>query len=108
MWATTSRPEQAESPHPSFGQRRPPTTYRLAAIVFAEAFKQALAAVGHPQEAERRTHFSMRWWRCRMRRPASWDLRHRPTPTTRSGVCRGVGRKGLGVKADDLIDPPVR
>ena len=59
MWATTSRPDEAEPSHPPFGAAQ--ATYNVIDVRQAylqKLLKQALVAVGHPAEADRLTHFS--------------------------------------------------
>ena len=67
--------------------------------------KQALAAVGHPQEAERLTHFSYEM--VALSHATAKELGFAPDPDSEDAKRPFVevsGRKGLGVKADDLID----
>src|SRR5688572_9103957 len=59
LWATTSDASSAVADHPTFGAAA--ATYNVIDVRQAylqKLLKQALAAVGHPQEAERLTHFS--------------------------------------------------
>jgi arginyl-tRNA synthetase len=59
LWATTSRPGDAESTHPAFGAAQ--ATYNVIDVRQAylqKLLKQALVAVGHTAEADRLTHFS--------------------------------------------------
>ena len=106
LWATTSRPEQAEDPHPPFGAAA--ATYNVIDVRQAylqKLLKQALVAVGHPQEAERLTHFSYEM--VALSHATARELGFAPPPGSEDAKRPFVevsGRKGLGVKADDLID----
>ncbi len=67
--------------------------------------KQALSAIGHPQEAERLTHFSYEM--VALSHATAKELGFAPDPDSEDAKRPFVevsGRKGLGVKADDLID----
>ena len=67
--------------------------------------KQALTAVGHPEEAERLTHFSYEM--VALSHATARELGFAPPPDSEDAKKPFVevsGRKGLGVKADDLID----
>ena len=67
--------------------------------------KQALSAIGHPQEADRLTHFSYEM--VALSHATATELGFAPDPDSEDAKKPFVevsGRKGLGVKADDLID----
>jgi arginyl-tRNA synthetase len=106
VWATTSRSEDAESPHPSFGSAT--ATYNVIDVRQAylqKLLKQALAAVGHPDEAERLTHFSYEM--VALSHATARELGFAPAADSddvKRPFVEVSGRKGLGVKADDLID----
>jgi arginyl-tRNA synthetase len=106
LWATTSRPEAAVTPHPSFGAAA--ATYNVIDVRQAylqKLLKQALTAVGHPQEADRLTHFSYEM--VTLSHATARELGFAPPPDSDDAKRPFVevsGRKGLGVKADDLID----
>jgi arginyl-tRNA synthetase len=106
LWATTSRADQAESPHPSFGGAA--ATYNVIDVrqsYLQKLLKQALTAAGHPQEAERLTHFSYEM--VALSHPTAKELGFAPPPDSEDAKRPFVevsGRKGLGVKADDLFD----
>ena len=106
MWATTSNPSLAESTHPAFGAAA--ATYNVIDVrqsYLQKLLKQALSAVGHSAEAERLTHFSYEMVALSHETarelgfapPADSEDAHRP-------FVEVSGRKGLGVKADDLLD----
>jgi arginyl-tRNA synthetase len=67
--------------------------------------KQALSAIGHPQEADRLKHFSYEM--VALSHGTARELGFAPDPDSEEAKKPFVevsGRKGLGVKADDLID----
>jgi arginyl-tRNA synthetase len=106
LWATISRPDEAESPHPDFGAAA--ATYNVIDVrqsYLQKLLKQALTAVGHPQEADRLTHFSYEM--VALSHDTARELGFAPPPDSEDAKRPFVevsGRKGLGVKADDLID----
>ena len=106
LWATTSDPSSAAADHPTFGAAA--ATYNVIDVRQAylqKLLKQALAAVGHPQEAERLTHFSYEM--VALSHATAKELGFAPDPDSEDAKRPFVevsGRRGLGVKADDLID----
>ena len=106
LWATTATTATADD------QRQRPPEFGHAAAVYNVIdtrqsylqllLQQALAAVGHPAEAERSTHFSYEMVALSHATAArlgydTGESRDRP-------FIEVSGRKGLGVKADDLLD----
>jgi len=106
LWATTSTPALAEPAHPPFGGAI--ATYNVIDVrqsYLQKLLKQALVAVGHPAEAERLTHFSYEM--VALSHSTARELGFAPPPDSEEAKKPFVevsGRKGLGVKADDLID----
>ena len=107
LWATTSDASHRPSPIiRQFGAAA--ATYNVIDVRQAylqKLLKQALAAVGHPQEAERLTHFSYEM--VALSHATAKELGFAPDPDSEDAKQPFVevsGRKGLGVKADDLID----
>jgi len=106
LWATTSDPAQAVNEHPKFGDAA--ATYNVIDVrqsYLQKLLKQALAAIGHPQEADRLTHFSYEM--VALSHATAKELGFAPDPDSEDAKKPFVevsGRKGLGVKADDLID----
>ena len=106
LWATTSRPELAVSSHPAFGAAQ--ATYNVIDVrqsYLQRLLKQALVAVGHPSEADRLTHFSYEM--VALSHATAAELGFAPpegSEEARRPFVEVSGRKGLGVKADDLID----
>ena len=106
LWATTSDAAKAETAHPPFGAAA--ATYNVIDVRQAylqKLLKQALIAVGHPAEADRLTHFSYEM--VALSHPTARELGFAPPPDSDDAKRPFVevsGRKGLGVKADDLLD----
>ena len=106
LWATTSDRSLAAGDHPAFGAAA--ATYNVIDVRQAylqKLLKQALSAVGHPQEAGRLTHFSYEM--VALSHATAQELGFAPDPDSEEAKRPFVevsGRKGLGVKADDLID----
>jgi arginyl-tRNA synthetase len=106
LWATTSDPSQSVAGHPSFGAAA--ATYNVIDVRQAylqKLLKQALTAIGHPLEADRLKHFSYEM--VALSHATAKELGFAPAPDSEEAKKPFVevsGRKGLGVKADDLID----
>ncbi|MFA5909472.1 MAG: arginine--tRNA ligase [Vicinamibacterales bacterium] len=106
LWATTSDPALAVADHPAFGAAA--ATYNVIDVRQAylqKLLKQALSAIGHPAEADRLTHFSYEM--VALSHATAQELGCAPPPESDDAKRPFVevsGRKGLGVKADDLID----
>jgi len=106
LWATTSDPAAAVADHPPFGAAA--ATYNVIDVrqsYLQKLLKQALAAIGHPAEAERLTHFSYEM--VALSHATARELGFAPAPDSEDAKRPFVevsGRKGLGVKADDLLD----
>jgi arginyl-tRNA synthetase len=108
LWATCS--EGGESDHPMFGG----AAYVYNVIDVRQSYlqkllKQALVAVGHPEGAERSHHFSYEM--VALSHATARELGFAPPPDSEDAKRPFVevsGRKGLGVKADDLLDTLIR
>jgi arginyl-tRNA synthetase len=103
-WATTSDPATAIEPHPSFGAGT--RTYNVIDVrqsYLQKLLKQALAAMGHTREAERSIHFSYEM--VALSHQTARELGYETSEEdAKKPFVEVSGRKGLGVKADDLID----
>jgi arginyl-tRNA synthetase len=103
VWATTSGPNDPSAPH--FGA---PATMVYNVIDARQAYLQqvvaaGLRAMGHPAEAERSIHLSYEIVALTPRCAA--EMGYEPLPEdAKKPYIEVSGRKGLGVKADDLID----
>jgi arginyl-tRNA synthetase len=104
LWATCTTGGQAN--HPLFGG----AAYVYNVIDVRQSYlqkllKQALIAVGHPEGAERSHHFSYEM--VALSHATARELGYAPPPESDDAKRPFVevsGRKGLGVKADDLLD----
>jgi arginyl-tRNA synthetase len=108
LWATCS--SGGESGHPPFG--RAAYVYNVIDVrqsYLQKLLKQALVASGHPDGAERSHHFSYEM--VALSHATARELGHAPAPDSENAKRPFVevsGRKGLGVKADDLLDTLMR
>ena len=104
LWATTSDTAHDTPGHPSFGGAG--TTYNVIDVrqsYLQKLLKQALAAMGHTQQADRSIHFSYEM--VALSHATARVLGYAPPAADdRKPFVEVSGRKGLGVKADDLID----
>jgi arginyl-tRNA synthetase len=104
IWATTSDAAAAVEPHPSFGAGT--RTYNVIDVrqsYLQKLLKQALAAMGHTREAERSIHFSYEM--VALSHQTARELGYETSEEdAKKPFVEVSGRKGLGVKADDLID----
>ena len=65
---------------------------------------QALRTLGHPTRPRTRSISRTRWWRCRTPRRGSWAIQPADGDEAKKPFVEVSGRKGLGVKIDDLLD----
>ena len=108
LWATSSTDGEAE--HPLFGG----AAYVYNVIDVRQSYlqkllKQALINVGHPEGADRSHHFSYEM--VALSHATARELGYAPPPDSeeaRRPFVEVSGRKGLGVKADDLLDIVIR
>jgi arginyl-tRNA synthetase len=108
LWATSSTNGAAD--HPRYGG----ASYVYNVIDVRQAYlqkllKQALIAVGHPEGAERSHHFSYEM--VALSHDTARELGFAPAPDSedaRRPFVEVSGRKGLGVKADDLLDTVIQ
>jgi arginyl-tRNA synthetase len=108
LWATSST--DGVTAHPPFGG----ASYVYNVIDVRQSYlqkllKQALIAVGNPEGAERSHHFSYEM--VALSHETARELGHAPAPDSedaRKPFVEVSGRKGLGVKADDLIDTLIK
>jgi arginyl-tRNA synthetase len=108
LWATCT--SGGRDDHPLFGG----AAYVYNVIDVRQSYlqkllKQALIAVGHPEGAERSHHFSYEM--VALSHATARELGYAPPPDSEDAKRPFVevsGRKGLGVKADDLLDTMIR
>ncbi len=104
LWATCSTPEAAVAAHPPFGGAT--AVYNVIDVrqsYLQRLLKQALAAAGHPREADQSTHFSYEMVALSHATARALGYTVDAEDAARPFV-EVSGRKGLGVKADDLLD----
>src|SRR5687767_3675340 len=108
LWATCTT--GGVGTHPLFGG----AAYVYNVIDVRQSYlqkllKQALIAVGHPEGAQRSHHYSYEM--VALSHATARELGHAPAPDSEEAKRPFVevsGRKGLGVKADDLLDTMIR
>ena len=108
LWATSSTDGAAQ--HPPYGG----ASYVYNVIDVRQSYlqkllKQALIAVGHPEGAQRSHHFSYEM--VALSHATARELGFAPAPDSEDAKRPFVevsGRKGLGVKADDLLDAVIK
>jgi arginyl-tRNA synthetase len=109
LWATSSTPTADESAsRPGFGRGH--TIYNVIDVrqsYLQKLLAQALAAAGHAGEAERSIHFSYEMVALTHQTARQLGYSSEAEEAGRPFV-EVSGRKGLGVKADDLIDASVQ
>jgi arginyl-tRNA synthetase len=103
LWSTTSDPAADEGNHPAFGH----ATMVCNVIDTRQAYlqkllKQALAALGFKEQAERSVHYSYEM--VALTHATARELGYDPPDEGGKPFVEVSGRKGLGVKADDLLD----
>jgi arginyl-tRNA synthetase len=102
LWATTSTPEEGRT-HPPFGNAS--AVYNVIdsrQSYLQQLLKQALAAMGFAKEAGQSTHFSYEM--VALSHATARALGYEDTESSGKPFVEVSGRKGLGVKADDLLD----
>jgi arginyl-tRNA synthetase len=102
IWATTSVPGQDDG-HPAFG--RATAVYNVIdsrQAYLQQLLKQALATMGFGEQADRSTHYSYEM--VALSHSTARALGYLDTDSSGKPFVEVSGRKGLGVKADDLLD----
>jgi arginyl-tRNA synthetase len=103
LWATTSMPPAAVQDRPAFG--RATAVYNVIdsrQSYLQELLKQALTAMGFERQAGQSTHFSYEMVALSHR--TARTLGYNDEENSGKPFVEVSGRKGLGVKADDLLD----
>jgi arginyl-tRNA synthetase len=103
LWSTSSDPAAAAPTHPPFGH----ATMVCNVIDTRQAYlqkllKQALAALGFEEQARRSIHYSYEM--VALTHNTARELGYDAADDTGKPFVEVSGRKGLGVKADDLLD----
>ncbi len=103
LWATTSDAPSGGPLAPSFGHAS--AVYNVIdsrQAYLQELLKQSLSTMGFPREAERSTHFSYEM--VALSHATARELGYADTEGLGKPFVEVSGRKGRGVKADDLLD----
>jgi arginyl-tRNA synthetase len=104
IWATSSDAAAHDAGHPPFGAAG--AVFNVIDVrqsYLQKLLKQALAAIGRPEEAERSVHFSYEMVALTHNTARQLGYTLSAEDAARPFV-EVSGRKGLGVKADDLLD----
>ena len=103
LWSTSQTPGDAS--HPPFG--RADATYNVIDVrqsYLQKLLKQALRTLGYAEQAERATHFSYEMVALSNAAARVLGYLASDAPDDKRGFVDVSGRKGQGVKADDLLD----
>jgi arginyl-tRNA synthetase len=103
VWATSADAQPGAAGAPEFGHAS--ATYNVIdtrQTYLQKLLKQALVAIGHPAEAEHSHHFSYEMVALSHR--TARELGYESSEEGGRPFVEVSGRKGLGVKADDLLD----
>ena len=103
LWSTADTP--ADAAHPAFG--RAAATYNVIDVrqsYLQKLLKQALRTLGYAEQAERATHFSYEMVALSNATARALGYLSADDPDDKRGFVDVSGRKGQGVKADDLLD----
>ncbi|MEA2690623.1 MAG: arginyl-tRNA synthetase [Acidobacteriota bacterium] len=102
LWETTAPASAGEPGHPEFGR-----AFRAINVIdtrqsyLQKIVRAGLESLGHPEEAERSVHFA---YEMVALSPATARLLGFLAEEAEDKTLEMSGRKGIGVKADDLID----
>ena len=103
LWSTTSNPDAAVSGAPTFGR----ASWVCNVIDTRQSYlqkllKQALAALGYHEQASHSIHYSYEM--VALSHATARELGYDTSDDAERPFVEVSGRKGLGVKADDLLD----
>jgi arginyl-tRNA synthetase len=103
LYSTTSDPGAAVAEHPPFGGASMVcNVIDTRQAYLQKLLKQALAALGFQEQARRSVHYSYEM--VALTHSTARELGYDPSEDSGKPFVEVSGRKGLGVKADDLID----
>jgi arginyl-tRNA synthetase len=103
LWSTTSEPGAAAPDPPSFGRASWVCNVNDTRQSYLQKLvKQALAALGYHQQAEHSIHYSYEM--VALSHSTARELGYDTAADADRPFVEVSGRRGLGVKADDLID----
>lgn len=108
VWGTCQEPAAGEPAHPSFGGAGAVVNViDVRQSYLQKLLKQALSAIGHQEAADRSVHFSYEMVSLTHNTARQMGYILSAEDAARPFV-EVSGRKGLGVKADDLLDVLVK
>ncbi len=108
VWGTCQEAAAGEPAHPPFGGAGAVVNViDVRQSYLQKLLKQALSAIGHQEEADRSVHFSYEMVSLTHNTARQMGYILSPEDAARPFV-EVSGRKGLGVKADDLLDVLVK
>jgi arginyl-tRNA synthetase len=103
LFSTTSDPSTGTKDHPTFGRAGMVcNVIDTRQAYLQKLLKQALAALGFEEQARRSVHYSYEM--VALTHSTARELGYDAAEDTGKPFVEVSGRKGLGVKADDLID----
>jgi arginyl-tRNA synthetase len=103
VWSTTSDPAADAADHPPFGQAAMVcNVIDTRQAYLQKLLKQALAALGFKEQADRSVHYSYEM--VALTHSTARELGYESIEDSGKPFVEVSGRKGLGVKADDLLD----
>ncbi len=103
LWSTTADPAAAEADHPAFGGADSVcNVIDTRQSYLQKLLKQALAALGYQEQAAHSVHYSYEM--VALSHATARELGYDPSIDAERPFVEVSGRKGLGVKADDLLD----
>jgi arginyl-tRNA synthetase len=103
LWSTSSDPATAAPAHPPFGHAAMVcNVIDTRQAYLQKLLKQALAALGFEEQARRSIHYSYEM--VALTHNTARELGYDAADDTGKPFVEVSGRKGLGVKADDLLD----
>src|SRR5262249_7465437 len=103
LWSTTSDPAADVAGHPTFGHASMVcNVIDTRQAYLQKLLKQALAALGFHEQAQQSVHYSYEM--VALTHSTARELGYDPSEDSGKPFVEVSGRKGLGVKADDLLD----
>ncbi len=103
LWSTTSDAAADVATHPAFGHASMVcNVIDTRQAYLQKLLKQALAALGFPEQAQRSVHYSYEM--VALTHKTARELGYEAGDEAGKPFVEVSGRKGLGVKADDLLD----
>jgi arginyl-tRNA synthetase len=103
LWSTTSAPDRAETGAPTFGRASAVcNVIDTRQSYLQKLVKQALAVLGYTEQADSSVHYAYEM--VALSHATAAELGYDTSEDADRPFVEVSGRKGLGVKADDLLD----